>query len=217
MATVELLKAILAWAEAHPSTTTIYIFILTTLLSAVIFLVRWIWKQYRISHPFDIGEAEDYSDGGNLIKSKYASIEVECINGLCSHYPMNLHFKVKRKIILQHINLRFVAKSFPNRITDAPENVISIDKVHFPQKDKYYAEAIMHHDKKGGMNCIFKEPLNLSEGNVLFLEVYPSINVKNIINEMKWEGFISLDNSAHDEKRTFTRKKVIVTNVNLIS
>ncbi|MEJ2190953.1 MAG: hypothetical protein P8Y39_01210, partial [Nitrospirota bacterium] len=90
--------------------------------------------------------------------------------------------------------------------TDVPGDIISIKEAHLPQ-EKYFSQVTWIDDKKGGKDGIFNPPVRLSRGDTVFIEVYPDIHVRR-----KWRGYISLGASSGDEKRTFTRKRVIVTN-----
>ncbi len=54
---------------------------------------------------------------------------------------------------------------------------------------------------------VFNPPIDCPKDTVIFLEIYPKINVGK-----RWNGYISLENSLGEEKRTFTRKKVIIIN-----
>jgi hypothetical protein len=187
-----------------------------TLIIGIGIFIKWICGKNILNHPFKIREAqEDYNYQGRRTLSK-ETIIIKYLNSKWNKNKINLHLTARRKIDFKKINLRFVEDAFflnfilPQcwkKVKDASKEIISIKKIDFPQ-EKYYSKMIPYDDKKGGFDGVFNPPISLSKDNIIFLEVYP-----NIINiHKKWGGYISLDNSSGEEIRTFTRKKVIITN-----
>lgn len=201
------LQTIWDWANRNAGGITLLIFVIGILISIVWWFVVLIWKQYRLSHPFKIAEAyENYDFPGKRTLSYFEPIRIRCFEGQWHKDRINLYLEAKRKIDLKKINLRFVEKKVFGEPKDISPRILSIREIEFPQ-EKYYSNFTCYDDKKGGCDGVFEQPLNLSKGNVIFIEVYPKINIKE-----KKRCYISLDNSSGEEKRTFTRKKVVIAN-----
>lgn len=199
--------------KPFPDANTVEIITLYGGVIVILFAIaKWGKKQYLLNHPFRIKEAyENYdfymTDQQRTLSPFLEPIRIRCLNSEWWHNDrINMYFEVRRKIDLERINLRFVEKQIFRKAKDAPRDIISIKDINFPQ-EKYYSEVNWYDDKKGGKNGIFNPPISLSKGNIIFIEVYPDINVPKV-----WKGYIGLDNSSRDEKRTFTRKRIVITN-----
>lgn len=207
MAMVVLLKYIWKWANDNQGVLTLLLFAIGVLFS----LIVWGWKQYRLKHPFALREAfEDYDyykTGGKRSKSYwFEPIEIRCLNNEWQKENFNLYLEARRKVKLKQINLRFVDKSIFKKAWNISKNMLSIKKIVFPQ-EKYRSLMSCIDDKEGGFDCYFDPPIECSKKNIIFFEIYPNIKISK-----KIKCKISLDNSSGEEKRTFSRKKVIVTN-----
>jgi hypothetical protein len=195
---------ILRYITEHGSFLAVILASAATGVAAIIYC----WRRFLSSHPFEIKEAyENYDFHEQRTLSHFGEpIRVRCLGGEWHRDRVNLLLKARRKMELRLINLRFVEKKPFGQATDVAGDIISIKEAHLPQ-EKYFLEVTWVDDKKGGKDGIFNPPVRLSRGDMVFVEVYPDIHVRG-----KWTGYISLDASSGDEKRTFTRKRVIVTN-----
>lgn len=196
-----MLQNIWRWANDNAGGLTLLL-----LIFGVVPFLAWVWQRHLTKHPFEITEAQENYEYQGKRTLWGDTIRIWCINGIWYKDRINLHFKARRKIDLKQINLRFVEKKILEQHKDAPLELISIKEINFP-KEQYHSEVTWYDDRRGGKDGIFNPPIKLSKGNVIFLEVYPNINVPE-----NWEGYISLDNSSGDERRTFSRKKIIIKN-----
>jgi hypothetical protein len=208
MAVVALLKHIWKWANNNQGGLTLLLFAIGGLFSLIVLG----WKQYRLKYPFVLREAyEDYdyykTGKKRTLSWLFEPIRIFCINNdLLNKDKINLYIEAKRKVKLSYINLRFVDKKPFMHATDISASILAIEKIAYPQ-EKYLFKITCNDDKKGGKDCYFNPPTEISKGNILFLEIYPKINLSQ-----KLKCKISLDNSSGEEKRTKSRKEVIITN-----
>lgn len=185
--------------------------IILTVIGGLWLIVSIITKLYVSKHPFKMAEAYENYDYYKSKKARNLSpwsepIQIRCINGQWCKDRINIHLKARRKVDLKQINFRFVEKRILGTPQDVSTELIMIEKISSPQ-EKYYTKMGCYDDKKGGMDGVFDPPFSLSKNGILFLEIYPKLNIKT-----KWTGYISLENASGEEKRTFSRKKVIITN-----
>lgn len=194
-----ILQHIWKWANENPA-----IALLPFLGAPLFYSAKWLYKKRLLEHPFIVRE---YREENILSKD---IIRIMCLNGVWHRDKLgiNLYYKARRKINLKLVNLRFIEKPFLGQAKNAPKDIISIKDIDFP-KEQYFSKVTWRDDGVGGKDGIFNPPLELSRGNVIFIKVYPAINVP-----WEWRGYISLDNkTSGDEKRPKpTRKHVIITN-----
>jgi hypothetical protein len=173
-------------------------------LGMLVGFVRWCYKKLLGKYPFTIKETyEDYEtykiDDKRTFTSFLEPIRIFCLNNKWGKDKITLYFKARRRIKLTRINLRF--------IDNIPENKLAIDNVIFPQQH-YTFKIEFKPDRKGGFDGYIIPPTDIPQKTILFFEIFPQINVTD-----KLKCKISLENSSSgEERRTFTRKTVIVTN-----
>jgi len=195
------------WLNANPVIASLIIPVIVGLGYAI----NWCWKWHLLNYPFKTKEAYenyDYYKSGKERKLSYffEPVEIRCLNNEWPKNKFNLYLKARRKIKLKQINLRFVNKKIFKKAQNIPKDVLSIKKIDHPQ-EKYRSLMSCFDDKVGGFDCYFDPPIECSKKNIIFFEIYPNIKISK-----KIKCKISLDNSSGEEKRTFSRKKVIVTN-----
>lgn len=184
------------------------------LLSGLVFFIRYKYRKYILENPFKTQEAYEkydyYKTGEKRSKSYwFEPIEIRCLNNEWQKENFNLYLVARRKVKLKQINLRFVDKKFYKKeAQNIPKDVLSIKEIIFRQ-EKYRSKMSYIYDKVGGFDCYFDPPIECSKKTVIFLEIHPKFH-PNMPKKIKCK--ISLDNSSGEEKRTYSRKKVIVTN-----
>ena len=199
--------------KTFPDANTIEILTFYGGLFALLFIcIRWCWKWYLLSYPFKIKETFEnydyYKSGKNRPKSYfYEPIKINCLNGKWDQDRINLHITTRRKVTLKQINVRFIEKKLFRKSKNIAEDKIFIKNVDCPQ-EHYLSQMNSKDDKAGGCDCYFNPDFERSKGGILFLEIYPIINFTG-----KIKCKISIDDSSGvEEKRTFSRKTVYLTN-----
>ena len=194
------MKIIKPYPSADPATV---IMLYIAFFGLIFGFIRWCIKRYITKYPFYILEAYEGYDfyktrQRRTLYSFTDPIRIFCLNNKIVREKITLYFEARRTIKLTRINIRFV---------DMSTNKIAIDKVFFPQAHLSF-NIEFKPDEIGGFDGYVNPPIEIPKKTILFFEIYPQIN----INE-KLKCKISLENaSSGEERRTFTRKRVIISN-----
>lgn len=198
---------------------TFYIVILGVLLP----ILGWYGRQYLMKHPFKMSF---YDEEIGYTNKKI----IEGIHGLFAN-KFILDIYLRKELAFEQINIRFVKRNlfshnyFSSSILKPSlycwkdvqdkkqiwiEKITDLDIKNSPQMAT--SNFVDGNDLKGGRYGYYKPLYSCPKGSHLMYEIklYINPNIKD-----RWNGYISFEHYRGGSHRSYTRRKIIIRNINL--